>query len=42
MKEVSSYYNIPLATLFRYIKSKKIYKDKFHFYDVNQIRNIKI
>lgn len=38
MKEVSSYYNITLSTIFRYIKSRKIYKNEFYFYDVNQIK----
>jgi hypothetical protein len=40
MKEVNLNYNIPLTTIFRYIKSGKIYKNKIYFYDINQIKNI--
>lgn len=31
MKETTKYYNIPLTTLFRYIKSGKLYKNKYFF-----------
>jgi hypothetical protein len=40
MKEISLNYNIPLTTAFRYTKLGKIYKNKFYFYNVEQIKKI--
>lgn len=38
-KKTSRIYNIPFTTIQRYIKSGKLYKNKFYFYNVNSYKN---
>lgn len=33
--KISKIYNIPRTTIFRYIKTSKLYKDKYYFYKIN-------
>jgi NUMOD1 domain len=39
IKKTSLYYNIPYTTVSRYVKSGKLYKNKFYFYSVNSVSN---
>ena len=39
LKKTSEWFNIPSSTLFNYIRSGKLYKNKFYFYNANSKTN---
>lgn len=39
IKKVSEWSNIPYSTVYKYVKSSKLYKNKYYFYDIKSIFN---
>lgn len=39
IKKVSEWSNIPYSTIYKYVKSSKLYKDKYYFYDIKSKYN---